>query len=296
MKKISFIVLAMFAFSYASFAQIDYGIRAGLNYSTMTGTFVDNTLTILDGGKKSEKRFMPAYHVNAYTRLPFNDLFYFQPELGISKKGVAIKVTDVTRVGNPNGAEELTVRYFNEFFYGEANLLFGLRTDERWRVHLGPQIGFLFEARRRLENEKTDLNTIDAFSLVAPQVREKFIRDAVASGSTPEDAAAQFDASVPSLKGMFVYEKRRPSIGLMAGTSYEFPFGLNIGLNADFMFIAPYKFVDKSQMNSGGGTSVTVGSQELFNTLNIQLSVGYTIAPHNWYRTTHRNGTYRGRR
>jgi len=67
------------------------------------------------------------------------------------------------------------VNYFNEFFYGEINLLLGGRMNDNWRVHFGPQIGYLFEARRRVENEVKDFNTIDAFRLSANAIRQTLI-------------------------------------------------------------------------------------------------------------------------
>jgi hypothetical protein len=296
MKKVNLVLVICLFLVGQSFAQTEYGIRAGLNYTTMFGKLVDSALIFVDGGKKAERRFMPAYHVGVYMRMPVSEQMYFQPELMISKKGFKNKITDVTRVGNPAGSEELTVNYFNEFFYGEINLLLGGRMNDNWRVHFGPQIGYLFEARRRVENEVKDFNTIDAFRLSANVIRQTLIDDFVKSGLTQEEAVAKYEATIASYSGQFLYKKRRPAVGLMAGIGYEFDFGLSINLNADFMLINPYKLVASDNVKNFFGGPLKPDSETIFRNLNFQLSVGYTIAPHTWYRYTHRGGRYQGRR
>jgi len=104
MKKPNLILCIFLILVGQSFAQTEYGIRAGLNYSTMFGKFVDSALIFVDGGKKAERKFMPAYHVGVYMRMPVSEQMYFQPELMISKKGFKNKITDVMRVGNPAGS------------------------------------------------------------------------------------------------------------------------------------------------------------------------------------------------
>jgi hypothetical protein len=288
MKKSNLIIFLCFLWAGQSFAQTEYGIRAGLNYTTMFGKFVDSALIFVDGGKKAERRFMPAYHVGAYLRIPINEQMYFQPELMISKKGFKNKITDVTRVGNPTGSEELTVNYFNEFFYGETNLLFGARLNENWHFRIGPQIGYLFEARRRVENEVQDFNTIDAFRLSANAIRTTLIDDFVRGGLTQEEAVAKYNATIASYQGQFLYKKRRPAIGLMTGIGYEFDFGLSINFNADFMLVNPYRMVASGDLKNFFGGPLKPETETIFRNLNFQLSVGYTIAPHTWYRNTHR--------
>lgn len=290
MKKFRLIICICLVLVGQSFAQTEYGIRAGLNYTTMFGKFVDSALIFVDGGKKAERRFMPAYHIGVYMRMPFSEQFYFQPELMISKKGFKNKITDVTRVGNPDGSEELTVNYFNEFFYGETNLLFGARLNDNWHFRIGPQIGYLFEARRRVENEIQDFNTIDGFRLSANAIRKTLIDDFVRGGLTPEEAAAQYEATIASYKGQFLYKKRRPAIGLMTGIGYEFDFGLNINFNADFMLVNPYRLEASKDLKNFFGGQLKPETETIFRNLNFQLSVGYTLAPHTWYRFTHRNG------
>ena len=296
MKKSSLIVCICLTLVGQSFAQTEYGIRAGLNYTTMFGKFVDSTLIFVDGGKKAERRFMPSYHVGAYLRIPISEQMYFQPELMISKKGFKNKITDVTRVGNPDGSEELTVNYFNEFFYGETNLLLGARLNENWHFRIGPQIGYLFEARRRVENEVQDFNTIDGFHLSANAIRKTLIDDFVRGGLTPEEATAKYEATINSYQGKFLYKKRRPAIGLMAGIGYEFDFGLNINFNADFMLVNPYRLEASEELKNFFGSPLKAETETIFRNLNFQLSIGYTIAPHTWYRNTHRSGTPKRRR
>lgn len=288
MKKSNIIAFICLLWAFQSYSQTEYGIRAGLNYTTMFGKFVDSALIFVDGGKKAERRFMPAYHVGAYLRIPINEQMYFQPELMISKKGFKNKITDVTRVGNPTGSEELTVNYFNEFFYGETNLLFGARLNENWHFRIGPQIGYLFEARRRVENEVQDFNTIDAFRLSANAIRSTLIDDFVRSGLTQEEALAKYNSTIASYQGQFLYKKRRPAIGLMTGVGYEFDFGLSVNFNADFMLVNPYRLTASDNVRNFFGGPLKPETETIFRNLNFQLSVGYTIAPHTWYRNTHR--------
>jgi len=293
MKKISLLTICLIASCYSVFAQTEYGIKGGLNYSHMMGDFTENVLTVVDGGKTAEAKFMPGFHGGFYARLPLAEIVYFQPELLISEKGVMHKITDVTRVGNASGSEELTVRYFNEFVYTDINLLLGIGND-KWRLTVGPQIGYLLDARRRVENEKQDLNTIDYFANAEPKIR-KDLEAYLANqpNVSPDQVSGLVEEGVAAYRGNILYKKTKPSIGAVLGMAYQFDFGLNIGLTGEFQFISPYKLEYggelKKQINSGQVQSVTIGNKQLFNTLNFQLSVGYTLSSLNMYRRTHRN-------
>jgi Outer membrane protein beta-barrel domain len=289
MKKFSLLIICLIV-SWCTFAQTEYGIKGGLNYSYMIGDYTKNVLTIVDGGKKAEAKFMPGFHGGFYARMPISEILYFQPELLVSEKGVMHKVTDVTRVGN--ATEELTVRYFNEFVYTDVNLLLGVG-NANWRLTFGPQIGYLLDARRRVENEIQNLNTIDYFANAEPLLRKDLAASlANQPGIDPAQIPALVEEGIGQFRGNILYKKRKPSLGLVLGMAYEFDFGLNVGLTGEFQLLNPYKLEYggelKKSIDSGQVQVVSIGNTQLFNTVNFQLSVGYTLKPHKIYKLSHR--------
>jgi hypothetical protein len=224
--------------------------------------------------------------------MPISEILYFQPELLVSEKGVMHKITDVTRVGNTAGAEELTVRYFNEFVYTDVNLLLGVG-NANWRLTFGPQIGYLLDARRRVENEVQNLNTIDYFANAEPLLRKDFAASlANQPGIDPAQIPALVEEGIAQFRGNILYKKRKPSLGLVLGMAYEFDFGLNVGVTGEFQLLNPYKLEYggelKKDIDSGQVQVTSIGNTQLFNTVNFQLSVGYTLKPHKIYKLSHR--------
>jgi hypothetical protein len=262
----------------------------------MLGDFTKNSLSFIDGGKEAKAVFMPGFHGGFYARMPISEILYFQPELLVSEKGVMHKVTDVTRVGNANGAEELTVRYFNEFVYTDVNLLLGVG-NANWRLTVGPQIGYLLDARRRVENEIQDLNTIDGgkynAAFIKQQIESQIASITANTGLTQEEIQNLVNLSIANSQGQYFYKKRKPSMGVVLGMAYEFDFGLNIGITGEFQFLNPYKFkfsdeIQRQIDNDPNTVIIKAGNQQLFNTVNFQLSVGYTLKPHKIYKLSHR--------
>jgi Outer membrane protein beta-barrel domain len=292
MKKSSLIIICLIVTYMSAFAQTEYGVRAGINYSYMLGgnAFLKD-LTYIDGGKKANTQFMLGFHGGFYARLPISEQAYFQPELMISERGAVNKVTDVTRMGNASGSEELTVKYFNEFVFSEANLLVGFRLNDNMRFTVGPQIGYVLDARRRVENEIQDFNQIDIAKVSSYRLFEYAKANAADIGIDPSNLDAEVNGLVGELTGKILY-KKRPSLGLATGMTYEFDFGLNIGINAEYMFIAPYKLSVKDpeikEFLDDNDFYTYKNNKQLFNTINFQLSVGYTLAPHKIYRFSHR--------
>lgn len=85
MKKILFAVLCsisfVFAMQTAHAQKMGFGIKGGLNFSTLSGDFTPNT-TVLN------KESVTGYNIGAYGYLGFNPIFALQAEVNFTQLGV----------------------------------------------------------------------------------------------------------------------------------------------------------------------------------------------------------------
>lgn len=131
MKKI--LVLAVFTvlgFTNVNAQEIKFGVKGGLNFSTVSG---DNTENI---------DYVTSYHFGVVSEIPLSEKFSFQPEVLYSRQGYSFN-NDV-----------VALNYLNIPLMAKYYVTKGLS------VEAGPQIGFLLSAK----NEKIDVK--DAFKTV----------------------------------------------------------------------------------------------------------------------------------
>jgi len=140
MKKLALLILAGISFATAN-AQFAFGIKAGANFSNVSGNGLDgistSTLTGFNGG--------------FYVRLPLGHGFAIQPELVYSGQGFKTDVSDVTVTEHEN--------YINFPILLKYTHFSGLFLET------GPQFGYLMTANEKAqgvsEDNKNSFNAAD---------------------------------------------------------------------------------------------------------------------------------------
>lgn len=119
MKKLFILVLTAGAF-YSANAQVQFGVKAGANFATITGSGTNGAQTKVD------------FNGGAFARVPLFNSFFLQPELVYSGQGAKSTVNE--------GDFTVNQSYLNVpvlFQYHHASGLF---------AETGPQVGFLLAA------------------------------------------------------------------------------------------------------------------------------------------------------
>ena len=127
--------IALFGGLSAANAQIDLGVKGGLNFPTLSG---DSRQLIGD-----QTKFRTDFYVGGYANYKVTDQISFQPELLYSKQGAGIKNS-----GNSN--TKIVTQNINIPLMGRYEIMAGLN------VEFGPQLGFLVSAKEKYELGKED--------------------------------------------------------------------------------------------------------------------------------------------
>ncbi|MEG0696423.1 porin family protein [Algoriella sp.] len=127
--------IALFGGLSAANAQIDLGVKGGLNFPTLSG---DSRELMGD-----QTKFRTDFYVGGYANYKVTDQISFQPELLYSKQGAGIKNS-----GNSNS--KIVTHNINIPLMGRYEIMEGLN------VEFGPQLGFLVSAKGKTEEGKTD--------------------------------------------------------------------------------------------------------------------------------------------
>jgi opacity protein-like surface antigen len=132
MKRIFLIALALMAFGVTNAQQTRFGIKGGLNISTVVGGDVDNTKSLV------------GFHVGGFAEIHVVEKFFIQPELLFSAQG--------TKFDGPFGTDaDLKLNYLNIPVLAKYYIV------DKFSVEAGPQLGVLLSA-------KTDDNDIKDFT------------------------------------------------------------------------------------------------------------------------------------
>lgn len=129
MKKLYLLLLSGFFFAAAT-AQVQFGVKAGANFSTFTG---DNS-----AGAKTKVGF----NAGALVSLPLFNEFSLQPEVVFSGQG--FKVDEQGSTGS------LNANYIN------VPVLFKYNNPTGFFLETGPQIGFLMSAKIKAGGQTQD--------------------------------------------------------------------------------------------------------------------------------------------
>ncbi|MDR1755646.1 MAG: PorT family protein [Culturomica sp.] len=134
MKKMM-ILAVLFIASAPVFAQFTYGVKGGLNLSSLSKM---KTL----GGDDSKMK--ASVYFGAFAEYQISDYVGISPEIVYSRQGFAAK-NDGVIIGQDVRATELKAKY--RFNYLDVPVLVKLYVADGLSVDLGPQFGFLLNAK-----------------------------------------------------------------------------------------------------------------------------------------------------
>ncbi|MDR1756960.1 MAG: PorT family protein [Culturomica sp.] len=138
MKKMMIVVALVAMSATAAFAQFSYGVKGGLNFSS-----VSNMDKLLGDNTKMK----PSFYLGAFAEYKVNDFFGISPELVYSRQGLAADV-EMEYLGFEEEGDVKTkyrLNYLNVTVLAKFYVLEGLSVD------FGPQFGFLLSSKLYME-------------------------------------------------------------------------------------------------------------------------------------------------
>jgi opacity protein-like surface antigen len=137
MKKIILSAIALMAFAFTNAQETRFGIKGGLNLSTIVGGDVDNTKTLV------------GFHVGGFAEIHVVEKFFIQPELLYSAQGA--------KFDGPFGTDgDVKLDYLNIPVLGKYYII-----DKKFSVEAGPQLGILLSAKGNGEDIKDFTRSTD---------------------------------------------------------------------------------------------------------------------------------------
>jgi len=132
MKKVVLVLgLAILGLTHVNAQEVKFGVKGGLNFSTLTGDDTGNT------------DLVTSFHFGVVSEISLSEKFSFQPELLYSGQGFSIDNT------------VYEMNYLNLPLMGKYYLTKGLSLEA------GPQIGFLLSAKEGSTSIKDRFKPID---------------------------------------------------------------------------------------------------------------------------------------
>jgi hypothetical protein len=148
-KKPAILFLMVCSFALAGRAQVQMGVKGGLNFSEMLTS--GNPTTLVDGNAQN-MRYYPytTFHGGVFFSIPLGKKWVFQPELVYSSQGATSKPEKDYLV---TATEDYRLGYLN------LPLLIKYKLPAGFFVETGPQAGFLLSAKTN-ETVVGDVNTV----------------------------------------------------------------------------------------------------------------------------------------
>ncbi|MEG2100617.1 MAG: porin family protein [Flavobacterium sp.] len=123
MKRIILAAIAVMVFGFANAQKTRFGVKGGLNISTVVGGDVDDTKSLI------------GFHVGGLAEIHVVEKFFIQPELLYSAQG--------TKVDGPLGTDaDLKLNYLNIPVLAKYYFV-----ENKFSVEAGPQLGILLSAK-----------------------------------------------------------------------------------------------------------------------------------------------------
>ncbi|MFQ6602351.1 porin family protein [Flavobacterium sp. C3NV] len=136
MKKIILAAIAVMAFGFANAQQTRFGIKGGLNLSTVVGGDVDDTKSLV------------GFHVGGFAEIHVVEKFFIQPELLFSTQG--------SKFDGFGGDYDYKLNYLNIPVLAKYYIV-----DKKFSVEAGPQLGVLLSAKLDGEDIKDYTRSVD---------------------------------------------------------------------------------------------------------------------------------------
>lgn len=135
MKKIILSAIAVMAFAFTNAQQTRFGVKGGLNISTVVGGDVEDTKSLV------------GFHVGGFAEIKVFDKFFIQPELLYSAQG--------TKVDGFGGDADIKLNYLNIPVLAKYYIV------DKFSVEAGPQLGVLLSAKAEGTDIKDGTRSVD---------------------------------------------------------------------------------------------------------------------------------------
>jgi opacity protein-like surface antigen len=136
MKKIILSAIAVMAFGFVNAQQTRFGVKGGLNLSTVVGGDVENTKSLV------------GFHVGGFAEIKIVEKFAIQPEILFSTQGTKAEAA----FGND---VDFKLNYLNIPVLAKYYIV------DKFSVEAGPQIGVLLSAKAEDEDIKDFTRSVD---------------------------------------------------------------------------------------------------------------------------------------
>ncbi|MFL0354499.1 porin family protein [Xanthomarina sp. GH4-25] len=161
MKKVLLMAaVAVFGFSNMNAQNVSFGVKAGMNISTVAGDF-GNYYDYWDGDQTRDSKSKVGFHVGGLAEIMISEKFAVQPELLFSSQGYKTSFYDIddNKKDNNVNLSYITLPVMAKFF-----------PIENLSIEAGPQVGFLISAKddesdyyNDMFPDEEEIKTKDAF-------------------------------------------------------------------------------------------------------------------------------------
>ena len=143
MKKIFLCVVAVVITAGAYAQNIEWGAKAGLNLSNISGPEASANLEEFDIQGDVSWKMKPDFYLGFFVDIPISSKLSFQPELVYSRQGSTLKVKYSESGESADVKDKITFSTIN------IPLLLKVKLAEKFSLEVGPQVGFAFDAREK---------------------------------------------------------------------------------------------------------------------------------------------------
>lgn len=151
------LISALFLSNQTSNAQVEVGLKGGLNMSAWDwstglklsevdfGDITDGTTSAY--GDLEDAKYKPGFHVGAYAMFDLG-FFTIMPEVLYSQKGSKNFTTEA----------DLVTPLSAHLHYVSVPIMFGLQPFDAFHIQFGPQFGYLAAAKYKSDNQNAKVN------------------------------------------------------------------------------------------------------------------------------------------
>ena len=135
--KVIILLVSLFSLAGSVHAQTQFGLRGGLNYTTVEP--VGDPV-----GSLYNAKYKPTFHIGVFGKIGLSDKLSLNPDLLYTDKGFW---SEGMENATPAGDATLHLRYIN------LPVLLGYKVGDKLTFKLGPELGYLLSARSTFDSE-----------------------------------------------------------------------------------------------------------------------------------------------
>jgi len=151
---ITFLVCLTITANSQSLIPTKFGIKAGLNYSTLS-------ISTVNGVKPAVNSSQIGISAGACIHIPLSDKWYINPELVYSQKGASFNY-DYTQDYNTNNRQEYSTTSNLSIAYIELNPTISYKANHKVSLNLGPSLAFLMSGNYSYKQDPTNQHTLSS--------------------------------------------------------------------------------------------------------------------------------------